>query len=71
MGLLYLILQTFAFKSVIATIKATLLHMINPHQILLTPFALYCGLQLTFGFGEATRAYGSCMLGVETVSRLE
>lgn len=54
-------------KFMFSTIKATFLHIINPRQILLTPFALYSGLLLSFGFNELTRAFGSCMIGVEQV----
>ena len=54
-----------------STIKATFLHIINPSQLLLIPFALYTGLFTSFLLTEAPRAFGSCLIGVEKVSWLK
>jgi len=53
--------------STCGTIKGTLCHLVTLKQILLTPYALYCGLHLAFGFSEITRAYVSCLKGVDQV----
>uniref|UniRef100_F6Z5A7 Protein unc-93 homolog A n=1 Tax=Ciona intestinalis TaxID=7719 RepID=F6Z5A7_CIOIN len=50
-----------------ATMAAMLKHMVNPKQLLITPFALYSGLYMAFKFSELPRAYSSCMLGVTQV----
>ena len=55
----------------LTTIKATFFHLIKLKQLLITPFALYSGLVIYFGLGEITRAYGSCMLGVEQVGNMQ
>jgi len=48
-------------------ILSTLRHMITPSQLLLNPLTLHAGMQSSFLLSEMTRAYGSCMLGVEQV----
>lgn len=53
--------------STCSTIKGTLCHLVTLKQLLLTPYALYCGLHLAFGFSEITRAYVSCLKGVDQV----
>jgi len=49
------------------TIIGTLRHLVTLKQLLLTPYALYCGMHLAFGFSEITRAYVSCLKGVHQV----
>ncbi|XP_076805885.1 protein unc-93 homolog A-like [Clavelina lepadiformis] len=56
-----------AWQFITRTFMGTLLHLINPKQLLITPFALYSGFFMAFGFTEVSRAFGSCMLGVEQV----
>nr|CAB3263793.1 UNC93-like protein [Phallusia mammillata] len=53
----------FAFS----IIKATILHLFNPRQLLIIPFALYSGIYSSFVFAELTRAFASCILGVDQV----
>jgi len=48
-------------------ILSTLRHMITPRQLLLSPLTFHAGMQSSFLVSEMTRAYGSCMLGVEQV----
>ncbi|XP_078489371.1 protein unc-93 homolog A [Ciona intestinalis] len=56
-----------SLKFMEATMAAMLKHMVNPKQLLITPFALYSGLYMAFKFSELPRAYSSCMLGVTQV----
>ena len=49
--------------------KDMLVVLLNPHQLLIiTPYSIYLGLNLGFVISEATRAYASCILGVNSVS---
>jgi len=42
-------------------------HLLTGKQLLLTPYALYCGLFMSFNWSEITRAYASCLRGVDQV----
>nr|XP_026692178.1 protein unc-93 homolog A-like isoform X1 [Ciona intestinalis] len=55
------------FQYIRKSVTATFKHLIHPKQLLITPFALYSGLFMSFIFAEMPRAYASCMLGVAQV----
>ena len=51
------------------TTKDMFATLINPYQLLIiSPYSIYLGLNLGFVLSEATRAYASCILGVNLVS---
>ena len=45
--------------------------MVSPKQLLITPITFYTGMQSAFIVSEMTRAYASCLLGVEQVRHAE
>lgn len=55
-------------KTILTSVKMTLKHLISVKQLLLTPLALYVGLFQAYSYSEVTRAFVSCMRGVDQVS---
>ena len=49
-------------------LKKTFRHLVSVKQLLLTPYALYAGLFLSYNYSEMTRAFVSCLRGVDQVS---
>lgn len=49
-------------------IKKSLQHLALPKQLVLSPYALYCGLHISFNVSEMTRAFAACLRGVEEVN---
>ena len=49
-------------------LKNTFRHLLSVKQLLLTPYALYAGLFLSYNYSEMTRAFVSCLRGVDQVS---
>ena len=48
--------------------RDTFRQFFNPYQLFfITPYTAYTGFNLGFVLSEATRAYGSCLLGVNQV----
>merc|ERR550534_2240972 len=54
--------------STLGTIKKSLYHLALPKELVISPFALYCGLHISFSVSEMTRAFAACMRGVEQVN---
>ncbi|XP_077976515.1 protein unc-93 homolog A-like [Styela clava] len=61
-----IIIQNANF-SYVSTLKQTCKHFFNPKQLLVSPILFYIGLFITFIYSEMSRAYVSCVLGVELV----
>jgi len=54
--------------STLANIRKSLKHLALPKQLVLSPYALYCGLHISFNVSEMTRAFAACLRGVEEVN---
>nr|XP_039248658.1 protein unc-93 homolog A-like [Styela clava] len=52
---------------VLNTFKTTFNHVCSKYQLLITPLTICYGFHVSFIMGELTRAYTSCILGVEQV----
>ena len=55
-------------KSILTSVKMTFKHLISVKQLLLTPLAVYVGLFQAYSYSEVTRAFVSCMRGVDQVT---
>ncbi|XP_078492351.1 protein unc-93 homolog A-like isoform X1 [Ciona intestinalis] len=49
------------------TLLETMKHIVNPKQLLITPFVIYSGVYEAYVFAELPRAFVSCMLDVSQV----
>nr|XP_039257119.1 protein unc-93 homolog A-like [Styela clava] len=59
-----IIIQNTNF-SYVSTLRQTCKHFFNPKQLLVSPILFYIGIFIAFIYSEMSRAYISCVLGVE------